>query len=145
MEQILEKEETKAERLDLLPLIPSTHSHFQLYYNFDVGVDHSPYARTNTTCVVQYMEVTFLTTGRRPEHGDNAHNDGVAMLKADPRQADVSAKVIVLVEDQALNDTEWFPYIAIKQFIQTILQFFMLSARNSNDLTRALLATADSD
>lgn len=63
---------------------------------------------------------------------------------SDPRQANVSAKVVVLVENPAWSDTEWFQYIARNQFLQTRLQFFMGSARNSNDLARVRLDTADS-
>ena len=63
---------------------------------------------------------------------------------SDPRQANVSAKVVVLVEDPAWSDTEWFQYIARNQFLQTRLHFFMGSARNSNDLARARIDTADS-
>lgn len=63
---------------------------------------------------------------------------------SDPRQGNVSAKVIVLVEDPAWSDTEWFQYIARNQFLQTRLHFFMGSARNSNDLARVRLDTADS-
>lgn len=82
MEQLFEKEGIQAERLDLVPLIPSTRSHLQVYSNVDVGLDPFPYAGTTTTCEALYMGVPVVTLGTRPEHGDHAHNVGVTLLKA---------------------------------------------------------------
>lgn len=62
---------------------------------------------------------------------------------SDSRQSNITAKVVVLVETPAWSDIEWFQYIARNQFLQSRLQFIMGSARNSNDLHRARIDTAD--
>lgn len=82
MEEMFEKEGVAASRLDLVPLIPSTRSHLQVYSNVDVGLDPFPYAGTTTTCEAMYMGVPVVTLGTRPENGDHAHNVGVTLLKA---------------------------------------------------------------
>lgn len=82
MELMFEKEGIPSERLDLVPLIPSTRSHLQAYSNIDVGLDPFPYAGTTTTCEALYMGVPVVTLGTRPEAGDHAHNVGVTLLTA---------------------------------------------------------------
>lgn len=80
MEHLFAKEGIVAERLDLVPLIPSTRSHLQAYSNVDVGLDPFPYAGTTTTCEALFMGVPVITMGTRPEDGDHAHNVGVSLL-----------------------------------------------------------------
>ena len=80
MERLFEEEGVSADRLDLLPLIPSTRSHLQVYSNVDVALDPFPYAGTTTTCEALFMGVPVVTLGVRPEHGDHAHNVGVTLL-----------------------------------------------------------------
>lgn len=82
MEELFEKEGISADRLDLVPLIPSTRSHLQVYANVDVALDPFPYAGTTTTCEALYMGVPVVTLGTTPENGDHAHNVGVTLLKA---------------------------------------------------------------
>lgn len=80
MELLFEEEGISADRLDLVPLIPSTRSHLQVYSNVDVALDPFPYAGTTTTCEALYMGVPVVTLGVRPENGDHAHNVGVTLL-----------------------------------------------------------------
>lgn len=82
MEQLFEKLEIQAERLDLLPLIPLTQSHLQVYSNVDICLDPFPYAGKTTTCEALYMEVPVITLVTIPEHSYNTHNDGATLLKA---------------------------------------------------------------
>lgn len=81
MARLFEEEGIDGDRLDLVPLIPSTRSHLQVYSNVDVGLDPFPYAGTTTTCEALYMGVPVVTLGTQPEHGDHAHNVGVTLLK----------------------------------------------------------------
>lgn len=74
------KENITADRLDLVPLIPSTRSHLQVYSNVDIGLDPFPYAGTTTTCEAIYMGVPVITLGTSPENGDHAHNVGVTLM-----------------------------------------------------------------
>lgn len=80
MERLFEEEGISSERLDLVPLIPSTRSHLQVYSNVDVALDPFPYAGTTTTCEALFMGVPVVTLGVRPENGDHAHNVGVTLL-----------------------------------------------------------------
>lgn len=82
MEQLFETEGIGSERLDLVPLLPSTRSHLSAYSNIDVGLDPFPYAGTTTTCEALYMGVPVVTLGTPPEAGDHAHNVGVTLLSA---------------------------------------------------------------
>lgn len=80
MEDLFLLEGITADRLDLVPLLPSTRSHLEAYSNVDVGLDPFPYAGTTTTCEAMYMGVPVITMGTRPEHGDHAHNVGVTLM-----------------------------------------------------------------
>lgn len=80
MEKLFEEEGISTERLDLVPLIPATRSHLQVYSNVDIALDPFPYAGTTTTCEALYMGVPVITLGVKPEHGDHAHNVGVTLL-----------------------------------------------------------------
>ncbi len=80
IEKQFEQHGVSAKRLDLVPLIPATHSHLQAYANMDVGLDPFPYAGTTTTCEALYMGVPVITMGVRSEKGDHAHNVGVSLL-----------------------------------------------------------------
>eukprot|EP00178_Gracilaria_changii_P011212 TRINITY_DN320_c0_g3_i1.p1 TRINITY_DN320_c0_g3~~TRINITY_DN320_c0_g3_i1.p1 ORF type:complete len:951 (-),score=125.13 TRINITY_DN320_c0_g3_i1:11056-13908(-) len=80
MEELFAKHGVCPERLDLVPLIPSTTSHLQVYSHVDVGLDPFPYAGTTTTCEALFMGVPVITMGTQPEEGDHAHNVGVSLL-----------------------------------------------------------------
>ncbi|KAI0560311.1 O-GlcNAc transferase [Gracilaria domingensis] len=80
MEELFVKQGVCPERLDLVPLIPSTKSHLQVYSHVDVGLDPFPYAGTTTTCEAMFMGVPVITMGTRSENGDHAHNVGVSLL-----------------------------------------------------------------
>lgn len=82
MEKLFEEEGISTERLDLVPLIPATRSHLQVYSNVDVALDPFPYAGTTTTCEALFMGVPVITLGVKPEQGDHAHNVGVTLLTA---------------------------------------------------------------
>lgn len=82
MEALFEEEGISADRLDLVPLIPATRSHLQVYSNVDVALDPFPYAGTTTTCEALYMGVPVITLGVKPENGDHAHNVGTTLLTA---------------------------------------------------------------
>ncbi|CAN8077114.1 unnamed protein product [Agarophyton chilense] len=82
MEELFAIHGVCSERLDLVPLIPSTKSHLQVYSHVDVGLDPFPYAGTTTTCEALFMGVPVITMGTRPENGDHAHNVGVSLLTA---------------------------------------------------------------
>lgn len=79
MEDLFKKEGIDADRLDLVPLIPSTRSHLEVYSNVDLALDPFPYAGTTTTCEAMYMGVPTITLGTRAVNGDHAHNVGVSL------------------------------------------------------------------
>lgn len=80
MEVLFEEEGVSPDRLDLVPLIPSTRSHLEAYSNVDIALDPFPYAGTTTTCEALFMGVPVITLGVQPENGDHAHNVGVTLL-----------------------------------------------------------------
>lgn len=67
----------------------------------------------------------------------------VSEFYSDSRMSNVNAKVVVMVEEPQWTDGEWFQYIARNQFLQARLRFLCGSVRNSADLQRAKLSSAD--
>jgi protein O-GlcNAc transferase len=50
-----------ADRIELLPIEPSTRQHLNLYNRIDIGLDTFPYNGTTTTCEAMWMGVPVLT------------------------------------------------------------------------------------
>lgn len=67
----------------------------------------------------------------------------ISEFYSDSRHANAEAKVVVLVEKPSWTDREWFQYIANNQFLQIRLTFLIGSVRNTIDLQRAKLYSAD--
>lgn len=74
----LERNQIDSSRVDLVPLMPDTKAHLEVYNSVDVSLDAFPYAGTTTTCESLYMGVPCVTlTG-----SCHAHNVGASLLKA---------------------------------------------------------------
>jgi predicted O-linked N-acetylglucosamine transferase (SPINDLY family) len=50
-----------AERITLLPRVPSTAGHLALYHRVDIGLDPFPYNGTTTTCEAMWMGVPVIS------------------------------------------------------------------------------------
>lgn len=64
------------DRIDLLPLAPTTERHLDQYSMIDICLDPFPYAGTTTTAEALYMGVPCLTMRGK----GHAHNVGVSMI-----------------------------------------------------------------
>jgi len=74
----LEEEGVSRDRIDLLPLAPTTKQHLEQYSLIDVCLDPWPYAGTTTTAEALFMGVPCLTLAGHC----HAHNVGVSLLNA---------------------------------------------------------------
>lgn len=60
-------------RVELIPLLPTTNEHLDTYSMVDISVDTFPYAGTTTTCEALYMGVPVVTLKKQPGF-NHAHN-----------------------------------------------------------------------
>lgn len=67
----------------------------------------------------------------------------VSEFYSDTRESNMTAKIVVLVEDPTWSDTDWFQHIAKNSFLQARLTFLQGCLRNPVDTQRAKLPSAD--
>jgi protein O-GlcNAc transferase len=59
--EVFERDDVNADRIQLLPIQPSTKEHLNLYNQIDIGLDTFPYNGTTTTCEAMWMGVPVVT------------------------------------------------------------------------------------
>lgn len=67
----------------------------------------------------------------------------VSEFYSDPRDSNISAKIVVLLDELKWSEAEWYQSIAKNYFLQVRVQYLNGSVSNSLDLRRAGIETAD--